>query len=497
MTKKLIYTLFICFSMFNILQADQTKIKPKKSFDDIIFNWSGTFAEALQTTGDKHYKISDPQACMVKAINSFLNSLDPHSSFLDPKTYKSIIEATTGEFYGIGIVIDNTRSTKDKFLTVINTIPDGPADKAGIKPHDKIIEIEGNKLEGMPTEEAIAKLKGERNTTVNIKVIREKSKQPVSFGVTRDIIKEQSSLAFYIPKYNIYYVYLSTFSNNSVKQIKNILEKSKTKKYEGIVLDLRNNSGGLLNAVIDIASLFLDKGSLVVVTKDKNDKKIAEYKTTQTPIADVDIPIFILVNNYTASASEILAGCLKIHSQNLAKKHKNTQQKRLMVFIIGTKTFGKGSVQEIIPVSNNCAIKLTTSLYFLPDYTTIQGKGIEPDFVIERLFPPPEKVVWFMERYGREEALQHSIKPNGNKEADIKKKDTKKKSDKTKEKPKSWTERIEKNLKKDNQFLDAIRLMNILKISDPAKVNNREDATKYLKDIFGLDGKLKIQKVEA
>ena len=465
-----------------------------KTFDDIVFDWSGTFAEVLRTVGEKHYKISDAQECMIKAINSFLNCLDPHSSFLDPKTYKAILETTTGQFFGIGIIIDNTRSPKDKVLTVINTIPEGPAEKAGVKAQDKIIEIDGKKLEGMTTEEATAKLRGERNTKVSITVLRDKLKNPLSLEIVRDTIKHQSSLAFYIKEHNIYYVSLATFSNNAVRQIGEILKKSATKPYKGIILDLRNNSGGLLNAAIDVAGLFLEKGSLVVVTKDKENKSIVEYKTGQNPVTNVDIPIFILVNNYTASASEILAGCLKIHSQNLSKKLQDKKQKRLMVFIVGTKTFGKGSVQEVIPVSNNCAIKLTSSLYFLPNDIAIQGIGIEPDFVIPKLFPPPEKFVWFMENYGREEALKHSIKPTKNSEK--KEKNQIKQSEKT---TKSWAERIKETLEKDNQFIETLQLINVfhlIKQKSPENVKNRQEAVKFLQSLFAFKKPMDIQEVK-
>jgi len=466
------------------------KKKETKSFDDVIFDWSGTFAEVLQIVGEKHYKVAKPKNCMIKAINSFLNCLDPHSSFLDPKTYKAILETTSGQFYGIGIVIGNTRSPKEKFLGVINTIPGGPADKAGVKAEDKIIEIDGKKLEGMTTEEATAKLRGERNTKVGIKVIREKIKEPLGFEITRDVIKEQSSLAFYIKNHNIFYVSLTTFSKNSAKQIREILKRSTKKQYKGIILDLRNNSGGLLRSVINIAGIFLDKGSLVATTKNKHDKVIAAYKTTQKPVANVKIPIFVLVNNYTASASEILAGCLKMHSQELSEQSKKKPQKRLMVFIVGTNTFGKGSVQEVIPIGN-CAIKLTTSLYFLPNDKTIQGTGITPDFIIPKLFPPPQKVVWFMKNYGREKSLKHSIKPNGAKED--------KKDKKSEKKPKTWAERIKKALSTDNQFFETIQLINALYVAKKKcrrKISTRQKAIEYLQSIFALDGKIELEQVK-
>jgi len=491
--KLLLITTLLISSLSPHLSFSTTPKTPKKSFDDVVFDWTGTLAEVLRISGEKHYKINDPKECMIKSINSFLNNLDPHSSFLDPKTYKAILEATVGQFFGIGIVIDNTRSSKDKFLTVINTIPNGPSEKAGLKAYDKIIEIEGKKLEGMTTEEATAKLRGPRNTKVTIKVLRENKKAPLEFIITRDVIKAQTSLAFYLKEHDVYYISLATFSANAAKQIQAILEKSVQKPYKGLIIDLRNNSGGLLNSVIEIAGLFLPKGSLVVTTKDKNNQVKAEYKTSNNPVANINIPIFILVNNYTASASEILAGCLKMHSQTLSKANK-TGVNKLMVFVAGTKTFGKGSVQEVIPISNNCAIKLTTSLYFLPDGTTIQGTGIEPDFVIEKLFPPPKKVTWFLEHYGREQAFKHSIKPE-----DKKNKINPDKKNKKDEKTKSWAKRIQENLEKDNQFketLQIINIFNLVKNITPKKVNTQDKAIAFLNNIFALKGQLQMQEVK-
>jgi len=519
MRKKLPLLIMLLISIFSAQLSFPATDKDKKmdtlqkSFNDVVFDWTGTFAEVLRISEEKHYKIADPKDCMIKSINAFLNCLDPHSSFLDPKTYKAILETTTGQFFGIGIVIDNTRSSKDKFLTAINTIPNGPAEKAGLKPYDKIIEIEGKKLEGMTTEEATAKLRGPRNTKVTIKVLRENKKAPLEFTITRDVIKAQTSIAFYIEEHDIYYVSLATFSINAVKQIREILEKSVKKAYKGLIIDLRNNSGGLLNAVIEIAGLFLEKGSLVVTTKDKHGKVRAEYKTTQNPVAKINVPIFILTNNYTASASEILAGCLRMHSQKLSetatkdakvnqsgqanqsgqKPQAKPQANKLMVFTVGTKTFGKGSVQEVIPISNNCAIKLTTSLYFLPDGTTIQGKGIEPDFKVKKLFPPPKKVTWFLEHYGREESLKHSIKPEKEKQD----KD-KKKKDKDNDK-KSYIEKIQQNLQTDNQFKETLQIINVYnfaKNTTPDKIDTRDHAVIFLKDLFVLNGKIKMKEVK-
>ena len=476
-----------------------TNEKNKKSpFDNIVFDWIGTFGDVIDLSKKKHYRIDDPEKAMIKAINEYLKSLDPHSSFLDPKTYKSILETTSGEFFGIGIVIDATRKPKDRFLMVIDIIPDGPSEKAGLLPYDKIIEIDGKILEGMTTEEATSKLKGEKNTTVHIKILRQNKPESLPFDIVRDVVKEQTSQSFYLKDYDIYYISLTSFTSNSVQQIENLLQKSTQNKYRGLILDLRNNSGGLLISAVNIASLFLEKGSLVVTQRNKNNEEIEEYRTTKEPIANNGLPIFILVNNFSASASEILAGCLKIHSENKALAAKNKPQKKLMVFLVGSTTFGKGSVQEIIPVGQNSAARITTSLYHLPDGTTIQGTGIEPDFTIDKLFKAPEQVEWFKKFYGREKALKDYMKPYGSKEETEEEKKEKKKAEE--KKPKNWSERARESLAQDNQFLGAITLINILdtaRKSTPKLVSNRDKAVTYLKNIFAMSGTLNMDEIKA
>ena len=170
---------------------------PKQNFDESVYNWSRTFAEVLQLTQQKHYKPDNVEESMMKSIEAFLSNLDPHSAFLAPKTYQRMMESISGEFFGIGIVIDNTRKPEDSHLTVIDTIPSGPADKVGVQLMDKIVEIDGEKLAGQSTEEITAKLKGPRNTQVTIKVMRQEGGDLLSFTITRDIIKEQNSLILF------------------------------------------------------------------------------------------------------------------------------------------------------------------------------------------------------------------------------------------------------------------------------------------------------------
>jgi len=462
---------------------EDKKINPS-DFEKVTYDWTRTWAQVMQYASEKHYNTAYTEQAMINAINCFLNTLDPHSNFLDPKTYKSMIESTSGEFFGVGIVIDNTRKQKDKFLTIVDTIPDGPADKSGVKPLDKIMEIDGSPLEGMSTEEATAKLKGQRNTQVHVKILRDKQQDLLPFDIVRDVVKEQNSLSFFIQDQNIAYLSLNMFTENAVKQIEELLNKANKQKYKALILDLRNNSGGLLSAAIDIAGLFLPKGSLVVTTKDKNNKLIAEYNTNRNPIAKGSVPIFILINNYTASAAEILAGCLKMHSESLSG------DRGLKVFLVGTKTFGKGSVQEVIPVGNNSAIKITTSLYYLPNDTTIQGVGIEPDFLVERSFPPTEQMQWFTKFYGREQTLSNYIQAHKVEEQA---------AEAAKKEPSRWSERAKEMLQTDNQLRDTISLANLLSTFHeicPAKVCDRAHAITFLKQNHLTNDTLDIQEIK-
>lgn len=468
------------------------KTKPQ-DIDKMMYEWTRTFAEVIELAHKKHYTFDNIEHAMIRAIDAFLNALDPHSSFLDPKTYKSMIESTSGEFFGIGIVIDNTRKPKDKYLTIVETIADGPSDKVGVKALDKIIEIGGEPLEGMTTEEATSKLKGQRNSTVHIKVLRENHHDLIPFDIVRDVVKEQNSLSFLIKNHNIYYLSLTMFSESAAKQIEKFLNAAKNKNYKGLILDLRNNSGGLLSSAVDIAGLFLDKGSLVVNTKDKNDNITEQYHTSRTPIANTKLPIFILVNNYTASAAEILAATLKNYSDEQAAKNPTCQDS--FVFIVGTPSFGKGSVQEVIPVTNNCAAKITTSLYF-PKNSNIQGIGIEPDFVVERLFQPTEQMQWFTKYYGRENTLQNYIKTEANQKNSIK---PSKPEAPTAKKSARWNERAREMLKNDNQLIETISLINLLdtfKTLCPNEVCNRAKAIEKLKNSHITHGSLEIEELK-
>lgn len=489
----IVLALSASLSMIQARNQRQTAVANDDVFDETIFNWSRTFAQVIDIAHKKHYAITDLQDNMIKAIDGFISSLDAHSSFLDPKTYREMLETTSGEFFGVGIIIDNLRKPQDKHLTIIDTIPEGPSDQAGIQAMDKIVEINGELLEGLSTDKIVRMLKGERHSTVKVKVMRENSPDLLSFDIVRNIVKEQHSLSFHIKNHNISYISLSMFTDSAVKQIETLLKKSQEQNHKGLILDLRNNSGGLLSAAIDIAGLFIKKGSLVTVTKDKNAQELERYITKRNPVIKNHLPIFILINNYTASAGEILAGCLHIHS---------AQTNDYLAFLVGTKTFGKGSVQEVIPVSNDCALKLTTCLYFLPDETTIQGKGIEPDFMIEKTTSPTEQMQWFTKNFGREETLDNYINVTKEGIALPKEKKENKKDKKnivSKEERASRFDRAKKLLETDNQLRDCISLINTLHTAQkytPNLVKTHASAGSYLKQNHISNDKLEIEEVK-
>jgi carboxyl-terminal processing protease len=496
MKKCLTYSalLTLHFSTFLLNSEPQKEPVAPINFDQEIFEWSKPLTEAFHLVHTKYYQLTSPAKPMTNAITSFVKSLDPHSAFLDKKAYEDILQSIKGELCGIGILVDNTKESDDEFLRVIDTIPTGPADKVGIKSEDKIIEIDGQPVKGITLEEAIAKLKGKKGTDVQVRIQRSDTVRHMPFTITRDIVKEPNALCYYLKDHNIYYVCLSMFTENSVGQIEKILQKIQQQNSKGVIIDLRNNSGGLLTSVVDIAGLILDKDSLVVITKGRDNKEIERHATTKDPVlSNRKTPIFVLVNNYTASAAEILAGCLQVHSDNEDRK-KNTP----MVFTVGTKTFGKGSVQEVIPISNECAIKLTTALYHLPNDVSIQGIGITPDFTIEQKMPPSQETLWFNNTFGRESSLKNAIKLDQKKTNPLAEKLQQKEAVK-KDSEKSWQEKKQEMIASDYVILSTVRLLEMFDMAQkvyPEKMNSRKSALTLLQSTYSPKDTVALEEIK-
>jgi len=296
------------------------------------------------------------------AILGMLQQLDPHSSFLSKEEFKEMQVSTSGEFGGIGIEItmDNNR------LTVISPIDDTPADKAGIKAGDIILEIEGESTQDMTLIDAVKKIRGPKGKPINLTILHKDSQKPVKVKVLRDTIPIISVKATELePGYLL--LRLTRFNENSTEEMREELEKYKKsgQPLKGVILDIRNNPGGLLDQAVNISDLFLTSGKIVSIKgKDAGQRKDFEARNEAF---DVTSPLVVLINAGSASASEIVAGALQDHKRAL---------------LIGERTFGKGSVQTVIPLSDGSGIKLTTALYYTPSGRSIQAEGIEPDFKV-------------------------------------------------------------------------------------------------------------------
>jgi carboxyl-terminal processing protease len=290
-----------------------------------------------------------------KAIVGLLSSLDPHSSYLNEKTFAFLKNETDGEFGGIGIEITGDES----FIRIISPVDDTPAYKAGLKSGDIIVYINDECVSGLSIEEAISKLRGPAHTKVKLKIKRA-DKPLFDVKIERDIIKVQSVKPEILDK--IGYIRISSFDKNTADSIKQFLKDNKDKQLSGLVLDLRNNPGGLLDAAIDVSNIFLDGGK-IVSTRGRTKENSKSYFAGVGDLSN-GMPLVVLINSGTASAPEILAGALQGNKRAI---------------IVGNRSFGKGSVQKIIPLSEKIAIKLTVAKYFTPSGGCIQANGIVPD----------------------------------------------------------------------------------------------------------------------
>ncbi len=296
------------------------------------------------------------------AIKGMMSSLDPHSGFMSPDAYKEMQVDTKGEFGGLGIQI----GIKDNALTVIAPIEDTPAYKAGIKSGDRIIKIGDQGTKDMSLMDAVNKMRGPKDTTVSLTIMREGWKEPQIFSLKRDIIKIKS-VKYRKLDSGIGYIKITQFQEQTAADLSDALTKLSEEKTDSLVLDLRNNPGGLLNSAVDVASHFLPKDKLVVYIKDRAGER-TEYKTGGFKSYNEKPLMIVLVNQGSASASEIVAGALKDWHRAV---------------ILGVQTFGKGSVQSVIPLSDGSGLRLTTARYYTPSGTSIQSTGINPDIVVK------------------------------------------------------------------------------------------------------------------
>jgi len=324
------------------------------------------FMEAYQLVKEKYVEKKEPKVLFEGAIHGMLNKLDPHSDLFTPDQLKEFQVETSGEFGGLGIQITKT---KDGRLMVIAPIEDTPAYRAGLKPGDIIVKIDGKEVTpDMSLMEAVKLMRGKPGTKITIWIWRKGWSEPKPFTITRAIIKIKSVKYRILPE-DIGYIRFTMFQRNSVEEFKKALEAiKKDKNLQGIIVDVRNNPGGLLDSAVAISDYFLPKGALIVYTKGRIPESIKKYYSLNDPVIPTDVPVVMLVNPGTASASEILTGALRYNNRAI---------------VVGEKTFGKGSVQTLYPLDMGYAVKITTAKYYMPNHQCIDGKGIEPDIKVK------------------------------------------------------------------------------------------------------------------
>jgi len=344
------------------------------------------FAEVLYQVEQYYVEPNDSKDLVYSAIKGMIQSLDPHSAFLTKEEHEDMMMETGGSFSGIGIEI----SVRDGELTVVAPIEGSPAFKKGLQAGDKIIKIENQRTKDMSLTDAVKKIRGKKGTEINLTIMRKGASEPFSVLIVRDVIP-LVSVRHEMLSPEIGYVRLSTFQANTAKDLRAALEgMEKQKGFSGLVLDLRNDPGGLLTQAIEVADIFLDEG-LIVSTKGRISSQDMTVKATKNDVKR-DYPMIVLVNEGSASASEIVAGALQDNGRAL---------------ILGTRTFGKGSVQTIMPLSNGSGLRLTTARYFTPSGRSIQSNGIEPD--IELDFIPPTSANKPARMVIREENLERHL----------------------------------------------------------------------------------------
>lgn len=332
------------------------------------YEYIGLLTDVMMIVKKSYVEEVDSKKLIYGAINGMLSALDPHSSFMSPETYKEMKIDTKGAFGGLGIEI----SIKDGILTVISPIEDTPAQRAGIKSGDQILRIDERFTKDLTITEAVKRMRGPKGEAVVLTIMRDGFDKPKEFKLIRDIIQVKS-VKFRLLESGYGYVRIAQFQERTdedlSKALKTMLEENKGKQLAGLVLDLRNDPGGLLDQAVKVSDHFVESGKIIVYTEGR-DKESRMQFTSSNRTKEPDYPVVVLINSGSASASEIVAGALQDHKRAI---------------VMGTQSFGKGSVQTIIPLSDDSGLRLTTARYYTPKGRSIQAKGITPDIVVEQL----------------------------------------------------------------------------------------------------------------
>ena len=422
-------TLFLSGTLLGLTLAVGHSVYALKDDDQIPFEDLQAFTEVFSRVKSDYVESVDDKKLIEDAIRGMLSGLDPHSSFLNTTEFSDLKIGTTGQFGGLGIEV----GMENGFVKVISPIDDTPASRAGVKASDIIIKLDEKSVKGMTLNEAVKMMRGKPNTSIDLTIVREGEPKPLVIQITREIIRVKSVKNRMLePGYG--YVRITNFqSRTTTDLLKAISDLQKQERLKGMVLDLRNNPGGVLNGAVGVSDAFINDG-LIVYTEGRIDDSSHRYLATPGDSLN-GAPLIVLLNGGSASASEIVAGAIQDHKRGI---------------IMGTKSFGKGSVQTIQELRNGSAVKLTTARYFTPNGRSIQARGIEPDIVSNTLIlSEDEKNA--RESYSESDLEGRLSNPNGEGDSD---------SDSS-EKPKPEPEDLAKT---DFQLYEALNLLKGLQI---------------------------------
>lgn len=378
----------VVFGISGPARSQEKKSVATESKEDLsknLFEDLKTFAEVLALLRSNYVENVGNQQLIRGAIRGMLQTLDPHSTFLPPEEFRESRTETQGKFGGLGIEI----TMRNGVLLIISPIDDTPAQRAGLKAGDRIVSVDSQATKGMALSNAVRKLRGKPGTKVVVEIMRAGWKKSRKFTLTREVIKVRS-VSYRKLRKEMGYIRISQFNQDTSQDVKKGLKALDISSLRGLVLDLRNNPGGLLSAAVAVTDAFVNEASLLVYTKGRVPEQNMRFHS-KGPTVSSNVPMVVLVDGGSASASEIVAGAL----QDLGR-----------AVIAGTQTFGKGSVQTMLPLSDGSGLRMTTGLYYTPKGRQIQGRGITPDIIVEPTIQLKTKV----RRRVRERDLRGSLK---------------------------------------------------------------------------------------
>lgn len=416
----MVFAVFLVGVLIGSGQSQKVSALSNSTYEDLK-----VFTDVLGLIQKDYVEETNSKELIYGAIKGMLETLDPHSAFMPPNMYKEMQEETKGRFEGLGIEI----TIKDSILTVVSPIEGTPAYKAGVLAGDQIIKIDGESTKNFTLMDSVKRLRGPRGTKVTISILREGFTKPKDFTLVREVIPVRSVRHELLEK-NYGYIRLSQFqekTDDEFEKAMKALEEASKGTLRGLILDLRNNPGGLLDQAVKIADRFIESGLIVSVEGRKEDQKMKFYAHPEGNLAHY--PLVVLVNGGSASGAEIVAGAIQDQGRGI---------------IVGTQTFGKGSVQTIIPLKDGSGLRLTTARYFTPNGRSIQAKGIVPDIIVKPSRPEEEKEV-LTPKLPTERDLERHLMDVGKGEP--------------KEKEKSKKEEVKEKKPADNQLERALELL--------------------------------------